>query len=184
MCLTTDPSLCFKCPVARLALISLSPFFTSVDGLPQDYDGNVVDAAMLALTTALRELQLPETHINDDGTVFIVAADQHSSAPGRLVIKHTPVACTFGVLDERLLVDPTAAEEQLLDGGGGALTTVVVTDTQELCGIYKPGGGELSDEGLAHCLRLAKGRAAEVTAIVLEARAAKGGEGTGMEDES
>lgn len=147
-----------------------------------DYDGNVVDAALLALTTALKNLELPETHVGDDGTVFIVARDDESPAPVKLSVKHTPASCSFGVLDGKLLADPTASEEALLDGGGGALTTVVYNDQGQLCGVYKPGGGELSDTGLEHCMAMAKARAAVCTRLASEAAKAEGGQGTGMSD--
>jgi len=119
-----------------------------------DYDGNVVDASLLALVSALKNLKLPETKNGDDGEVFIVEGGEGRA----LTVRHHPVPLTFCLLDEFCLVDPSADEEDLMS----ATCTFVYNEKNQLCAAYKPGGAALSLSQQEHCMKLAKKRAKEL----------------------
>lgn len=76
------------------------------------YDGNVLDAALLALMTALRETSLPATRFDVDE--LRVICDPDPATARRLELKSLPLACSFGIVDgAHLLCDPNAFESTL-----------------------------------------------------------------------
>nr|XP_006005267.1 PREDICTED: exosome complex component RRP43 isoform X1 [Latimeria chalumnae] len=97
-----------------------------------DYDGNVLDASMIALLAALKNVQLPSVCINQDTNL----ADVNIKQKVPLSIHKHPVATSMAIFDDAIIiVDATAEEEDLATG-----TVTIVTDEQEkLCAIHKPG---------------------------------------------
>ena len=147
-----------------------------------DYDGNVMDAALLALLAALQETKLPVLEMGPAERLVV----SPGAAPRPVVLNHTPVALTLAVIDTHVVADPTQQEEELggsvdVDAallGGSALEagatsdnfTVVVGDNDELSGLYKAGGTALSDEVLRQSVELARVRAAEVRLMLAQAQ--------------
>jgi len=138
------------------------------DCLCLDYDGNAFDCALLALVAALRDLRIPETEVDEQGVVYM--GSQRSQ---RLTIAHTPVACTFGMIDDFVLADPTAEEEDLLN----ASWTIIYNGSGQLCSVLKPGGTAISGARLRQCMALAKAHAL-TQAPLLSAAAAASAAGT------
>merc|ERR1711874_570133 len=97
-----------------------------------------MDACTLALMAALKNTSLPLVTVDEEtGDV-----KTHPSTHNMLTVASCPISTTFIVFDNTvLLVDATREEESLATGA-----VTVVTEGDNLCSIYKPGGSPLSDE--------------------------------------
>ncbi|TNN63508.1 Exosome complex component RRP43 [Liparis tanakae] len=126
-----------------------------------DYDGNLLDACIVALLAALKNTKLPEVTIGSETSLPEVDLEKRR---GLRIHKH-PVAASFGVFDDSILiVDPTAEEESL----STARLTVVTDDEERLCIVHKPGGTPLSGEKLQECINRATARQREIQKLVDE----------------
>ncbi|XP_040037949.1 exosome complex component RRP43 [Gasterosteus aculeatus] len=135
-----------------------------------DYDGNVLDACIIALLAALENTQLPEVTINTETSLPEVNFEKRH---GLNICKH-PVGTSFCIFDDSILiVDPTSDEESL----STAHLTVVTDDEDRLCIVHKPGGTPLSGEKLQECINRATTRQREIQKligkVVLSVKAAK-----------
>ncbi|NWW25644.1 EXOS8 protein, partial [Falcunculus frontatus] len=124
-----------------------------------DYDGNLLDASVFALLAALKNVQLPSVTINEETGLSEVNLKQRNP----LIIRKHPVATSFAVFDDTLLiVDPTAEEEDLATG-----TVTIVTDEEgRLCSVHKPGGSPLTGAKLQDCITRAITRHKEVKKLI------------------
>ncbi|XP_029506182.2 exosome complex component RRP43 [Oncorhynchus nerka] len=124
-----------------------------------DYDGNLLDACLIALLAALKNARLPEVTVNKETEVPEVTLENRR---GLNIHKH-PVGASFIVFDDSIMiVDPTAEEESL-----STATITVVTDEEErLCALHKPGGTSLSGEKLQDCISRATTRHREVRKLI------------------
>ncbi|XP_050793238.1 exosome complex component RRP43 isoform X2 [Gopherus flavomarginatus] len=96
-----------------------------------DYDGNILDACTFALLAALKNVQLPKVTINEE--TGLAEVDLKQTNP--LNIRKHPVATSFAVFDDTILiVDPTAEEEDLATG----TVTIVMDEEGRLCSVHKP----------------------------------------------
>jgi exosome complex component RRP43 len=81
------------------------------------HDGNVTDAALVALVAALRNLRLPKPTVLEDGEVVV-----HPTETSPLALGPIPVALTCVVALDHILADPTDLEEDL---ASSAVTVVL-----------------------------------------------------------
>ncbi|KIK57457.1 hypothetical protein GYMLUDRAFT_247090 [Collybiopsis luxurians FD-317 M1] len=108
-------------PLSSLCISSgKSVWVLYVDATVINYDGNVFDAALIAMVCALRNVSLPhaEYDLELDRTICTRPGSDPSKPAKKLVIQQDvfPMAYSFGVFaGSRLLPDPTAFEEPLLD---------------------------------------------------------------------
>ncbi|XP_068187657.1 exosome complex component RRP43 [Antennarius striatus] len=124
-----------------------------------DYDGNVLDACVIALLAALKDTQLPEVTISSETCAPVVNTEKKH----RLHIHKHPVSVSFCVFDDSIMVvDPTVEEESL----STAQLTVVMDEEQRLCALHKPGGTPLSGEKLQECISKATTRQREIQALI------------------
>ncbi|NWX15227.1 EXOS8 protein, partial [Aegotheles bennettii] len=124
-----------------------------------DYDGNILDASAFALLAALKNVQLPSVTINEETGLSEVDFKQKNP----LIIRKLPVATSFAIFDDTLLiVDPTAEEEDLATG----TVTVVTDDDGRLCSVHKPGGSPLTGAKLQDCITRAITRHKEVKKLI------------------
>ncbi|GLB44420.1 putative 3' exoribonuclease family, domain 1 [Lyophyllum shimeji] len=83
-----------------------------VDATCINYDGNVFDAALIAMVAALKNTQLPKATFDEE--TGRTTCSRSIKEP--LQITRTPVSMSFGIFDSTtLLTDPTSFEEPLLD---------------------------------------------------------------------
>ncbi|XP_052036481.1 exosome complex component RRP43 isoform X1 [Apodemus sylvaticus] len=124
-----------------------------------DYDGNILDACTFALLAALKNVQLPEVTINEETAL----AEVNLKKKSYLNVRTNPVATSFAVFDDTLLiVDPTGEEEHLSTG-----TLTIVTDEEgKLCCLHKPGGSGLTGAKLQDCMSRAVTRHKEVSRLL------------------
>uniref|UniRef100_A0AAR2LHT3 Exosome complex component RRP43 n=1 Tax=Pygocentrus nattereri TaxID=42514 RepID=A0AAR2LHT3_PYGNA len=124
-----------------------------------DYDGNLLDACVVTLLAALRNTQLPTVTINKETDLAEVDI-QHKR---HLQINKHPVASSFAVFDDTvIIVDPTAEEESLAT----AIITAVTDEDEQLCAFHKPGGSSLSAEKLQDCITRAVARHREIGRLI------------------
>ncbi|CAM9126909.1 unnamed protein product [Discosporangium mesarthrocarpum] len=115
-----------------------------IDIMCLSFDGNLMDACLIAALAALLRLKLPDTSTVDDEVV--VKGDIWTPLP----VKYLPLPLTCGVFDGMIITDPSLLEEQLLTTN----VTVVQTPSGKVCGVHKPGGSCVSGEQLHECLEL------------------------------
>ncbi|NXV48680.1 EXOS8 protein, partial [Uria aalge] len=124
-----------------------------------DYDGNILDASAFALLAALKNVQLPSVTINEETGLSEVNLKEKNP----LIIRKHPVATSFAIFDDTLLiVDPTAEEEDLATG----TVTIVTDDEDRLCSVHKPGGSPLTGAKLQDCITRAITRHKEVKKLI------------------
>ncbi|XP_028655112.2 exosome complex component RRP43 isoform X1 [Erpetoichthys calabaricus] len=124
-----------------------------------DYDGNILDACIIALLASMKNVQLPEVHVNEQTGL----AEVNMKKKRHLNIVKHPVAASFAVFDNSILiVDPTSDEENLSTG----FITVVIDEEEKLCTVHKPGGTPLSNEKLQDCINRAITRNKEVCKLL------------------
>ncbi|KAI9199580.1 ribosomal protein S5 domain 2-type protein [Polychytrium aggregatum] len=127
-----------------------------------NYDGNVFDAALVALLAALENVRLPKATWNEEeGSV-----QSSEKCTVALTLQRRPTSTTFGIFDgETLLVDPTDDEEMLLS----STVTVALDEAGVLCGIRKPGGSALPLAVLQRCIEIARMRSQELLQVLRKA---------------
>jgi len=141
-----------------------------IDLVCLDHDGNVWDAAVAAMISALETVRLPEVNIDvETGDITVVSDDK------QLELQSRPVACTVAVFpgseegesESRLLVDPTWEEEQL---ASCCLTVVCLPGDKEVevCHIRQPGGAPLTPLSLQQAIKLATSHAETVKSSLLK----------------
>jgi exosome complex component RRP42 len=148
-----------------------------------NHDGNIVDAFILGAVTALMDVELPKIKmekVQGQEVVTLIEEDMMTMMTGqmgkmgkRLMFAKSCVPLTVGLVQGKMLVDPTLEEESLCDG----MITVVVDSmsvkkekgilTGDVLSISKSGGSVLSSmEEIAACVQLAFGRAKEMNTIL------------------
>ncbi|PWN53304.1 hypothetical protein IE53DRAFT_384236 [Violaceomyces palustris] len=85
-----------------------------VDVTCLSYDGNVIDAAVLASLGALRNTRLPRVWYDEDSSQTLCSSEDSEKAP--LALLNAPLLASFGIFEQtHLLADPAAFESVLLD---------------------------------------------------------------------
>ncbi|KAJ2238467.1 hypothetical protein H4R99_000031 [Coemansia sp. RSA 1722] len=118
------------------------------------HDGNVLDAAIIAVMAALEDLRLPGARA-DPATGIVYAA----GGGVQLRILNRLFPATFSLVDDNYLVaDADDAEEQMTT----ASLLVVVDGHTRIVNVWKRGAGVLSRETIAGCIKAAAKRKAEI----------------------
>ncbi|KAJ5151198.1 Exosome complex component rrp45 [Penicillium canariense] len=80
-----------------------------------DYDGNLTDAACIAIMTGLQHFRRPDAVVRD-GQVIVYGVEER--VPVALNITHKPLSITFNAFNEghNIIVDATRKEEQSSEG--------------------------------------------------------------------
>lgn len=123
-----------------------------------DHDGSLLDACVIALVTALRTVKLPHVSYDVEKEATVVSTEKRN----KLQVYNTPVATTYAIFDDEILLpDPTNEEESL---SSGVVTVVVQGDM--LCSVHKPGGSPLTESQLQECISGALNRAEYINKLV------------------
>ncbi|KAI9008302.1 ribosomal protein S5 domain 2-type protein [Gaertneriomyces semiglobifer] len=120
-----------------------------------NYQGNVLDAAIIALMAALQHVRLPPaTFYEEEDTVRVAIARTVSIRPKKILLP-----ATFGIFDGSIVIaDPDIAEEPHLS----SQVTIVLDDSGGICGVLKPGGSPVPKDMLAECIGAAEKRGAAI----------------------
>ncbi|KAJ1826172.1 hypothetical protein LPJ56_002319 [Coemansia sp. RSA 2599] len=121
------------------------------------YDGNAIDAAVMAVVAALEDLRLPSVAV--DPATGIVNADAAVASGTQLRIANRLFPATFSLVDDNYLVaDADDAEEQMTT----ASLLVVLDGHARIVNVWKRGAGVLSRETIAGCIKAAAARKAAI----------------------
>ncbi|KAK0520528.1 hypothetical protein OC834_007004 [Tilletia horrida] len=149
------------------------------------YDGNVLDAAVLAAIGALRDVSLPDAWWDDELGQALCSSRSEDFRP--LKIASTPLSFSFGIHESKhLLTDPSAFETALLSGSltlaicpqqaaqqadqnltvtslhaSGRQRALIVQEGSPLNGKWVH-----SEVLLAHCVRIAQKRYSTLVALL------------------
>ncbi|KAJ2378705.1 Exosome complex component RRP43 [Coemansia sp. RSA 2603] len=119
------------------------------------YDGNVLDAAIVALVAALENLKLPEVKV--DPATGVVEAGAEEGVQLGIVRRLFPA--TFALVDDNYLVaDADDAEEQMTS----ASLLVVLDEQGQMVNVWKRGAGIISRDTIAKCIAAAAARKSEI----------------------
>ncbi|XP_077983660.1 exosome complex component RRP43-like [Glandiceps talaboti] len=126
-----------------------------------DYDGNVVDACLMSLLAALRNVRLDVIKVDKETETPKVMSETKQT----LELRSQPVATSFAVFDDEILIaDPTDEEECLATG----VVTIVTNENGRLCSVHKPGGSPLSSSQLQECIKRSLTRGEEYRKLLTE----------------
>ncbi|KZX12679.1 exosome complex protein Rrp42 [Methanobrevibacter filiformis] len=103
-----------------------------------DYDGNLFDAATLAVVAALLNTKLPMVKIENDELIV----DKENTSPLKLTDKVT--LCTAVKIGDKMVFDPSLEEEAILD----ARLSIGITESGKICAMQKGGNGSLSQDDI------------------------------------
>ncbi|ORZ20425.1 Opa-interacting protein OIP2 [Absidia repens] len=128
-----------------------------------NYDGNILDASVLALVTALRQLTLPKSNVSAE-TMTVEADADDQIKPFELT--RFPVATTYCIFpsSHALLSDPNDTEEGLAKE-----RISVIMDTEgDLLHVYKNGATSLDIDVMRTCFERTRKRMEEIKGDLLQ----------------
>eukprot|EP01126_Amoeba_proteus_P036179 TRINITY_DN3676_c0_g4_i3.p1 TRINITY_DN3676_c0_g4~~TRINITY_DN3676_c0_g4_i3.p1 ORF type:complete len:335 (-),score=102.35 TRINITY_DN3676_c0_g4_i3:25-927(-) len=108
-------------------------WYLYVDIYCLDYNGNVFDATLISLLTALTNLSLPSVHVNTGEQVIATKTGKGK----KLTLLRYPISLSFGMVDSYIICDPNSDEENLQQ----FLFTIIVDETGNLLSVVCPGSG-------------------------------------------
>jgi len=124
-----------------------------------EHDGNVLDAAMLAMLCALQDVRLPVAKLEDAGGGVRLVEEQEHAIP--LVLSRPLYSTSFCVISGHLVLDPTADEESL----STTTFTLLLDGAGSFASMHKPGGTPLDEKTTAVALEAARTRVIALTAV-------------------
>jgi len=110
-----------------------------------DYDGNLFDAATLAVLAALMDTKIPVAKYENDEIII----DEESTID--LPLKDKAYMCTFVKIGNKLVLDPILEEEAILD----ARLSIGITESGQICAMQKGGAHPLSKEEILEAVKIA-----------------------------
>ncbi|KAJ2485842.1 hypothetical protein IWW37_005819 [Coemansia sp. RSA 2050] len=126
----------------------------SADIVCLKHDGNVLDAAVIALGAALEDLRLPGAEF-DSATGIVTAGGEG----GHVLMKKRLFPSTFTLVDDTYVVaDADDAEEQM----AAASLLVVIDGDGKLVNIWKRGAGVIDRDTIEQCVQAARVRMTEI----------------------
>ncbi|TNY24013.1 ribosomal protein S5 domain 2-type protein [Rhodotorula diobovata] len=143
-----------------------------IDVVCLNFDGGVLDAAVLAAVGALRSLTFPEAALDPD-TDEVVCERVSAEHPGRRIPPSSePFCVSFGVFHGHLLPDPTLFEAELCTTQltvvlGAAPDAAGSMAKAQLLHVHQAGAPLDDPRGtVRECVRLARRRAEELRRVV------------------
>ncbi|ODA82568.1 hypothetical protein RJ55_01075 [Drechmeria coniospora] len=126
------------------------------------HDGNLVDAACLAVIAGLRHFRKPETSIEGEALTIYTAAERE---PVALSWLHSPFCVTFSYFGddgETALLDTNWLEEQLRISS----CTFSLNKHGEICQVSKLGGSDIDAPVFVQCARTALAKSKDLSDLV------------------
>ena len=130
-------------------------WIVSVDIVPLNHDGNIIDAGAIAALAALSTTKFPE--VKEDGSVNYKKLSKEG-----LTLEQKPVAITIAKIRDKLVVDPSLIEEDAAD----ARLTVTVMENEQFCSLQKGGDIGLTSEEIEEIFELAVKKSKEIRAKI------------------
>jgi len=123
----------------------------SVDVSTLNFDGNLFDAASLAVLAAIKDTKIPS--LDDD-----MIPNYKEKSKNVLDLKKEPIGITVYKIGDHFVVDPSAAEEAQLD----ARLTVTTLKDGSICAMQKGGITPLTADDVEAIIDIATAKAAEL----------------------
>jgi len=124
-----------------------------------DYDGNLMDAAVLGSLAALMNTKIPSTTIEDDEVVI----DYETMVP--IPIKEQALMCTLAKIGGELVVDPSLEEDDVLD----ARISIGLRTDGSICAMQKGGSVPLTREEVLKAIGIAQTKTKELREFIPKA---------------
>lgn len=127
-------------------------------------DGNLIDAACIAVVAALRHFRKLDVGVEGEVVTVYMPAERE---PVPLSLLHDPFCVTFSMFpstvgNEIVVLDATLLEEQMREGS----VTISLNRHGEICQIAKLGGAPVDAVVLLHCTSIALVKVKELSTIV------------------
>lgn len=107
-----------------------------------NYDGSLIDAAMIAVLSALKSLKL--------------SSESHNIHDRRVELNSIPICTSFASIGDNIICDPNLEEETV---AGSTFAITIIPALKTYFHISKIGGKSLSNSELFKCIQVAKSRA-------------------------
>jgi len=117
-----------------------------------DYDGNLIDAAVLGSVAALMNTKIPTTTCEGDEIII----DYEKMIP--LPIKEQPLMCTMAKIGGQLVADPSREEDDILD----ARLSVGVRTDGSICAMQKGGSEPFTQDEILQAVKMAQEKTKEI----------------------
>jgi exosome complex component RRP42 len=117
-----------------------------------DYDGNLMDAAVLGSVAALINAKIPS--ISVEGDEITIDHEKLQSLP----LKEKPLMCTFVKINDELIVDPSLEEESIME----ARISVGMREDGSICAMQKGGESPLSKDDFVKAINITKEKTEEL----------------------
>lgn len=117
-----------------------------------DYDGNLMDTAVLGTVAALMNAKIPTTTV-EDGEINV---DYDKMIP--LPFNEKALMCTFAKIDNELVVDPSREEEEIMD----ARISIGMRADGSICAMQKGGAKPLLKDEILKAVTIAKEKTEEL----------------------
>ncbi len=117
-----------------------------------DYDGNLMDTAVLGTVAALMNAKIPTVTV-EDGEIIV---DYDKMIP--LPFNEKALMCTFAKIDNELIVDPSRGEEEIMD----ARISIGMRADGSICAMQKGGAKPLSKDEILKAVTIAKEKTEEL----------------------
>ncbi len=124
-----------------------------VDIQPLSHDGNLIDAAGIAAIAALHGAKMIK--FEDDKVVY-------EKTDKKLPVTDMPVPVTFGIIDGKLVVDPTLEEEESMDGR----LTMTTNAEGMICAIQKGSACSLTLQLIEEAAEIAIRKGKEIRQLI------------------
>jgi len=124
-----------------------------VDIQPLSHDGNLIDASGIAAITALHIARMVK--FESDKVVY-------EKTDKKLPIDDIPVPVTFGIIEGRLVADPSLEEEESMEGR----LTITTNADGNICAIQKGNACSLSLETIEEATEIAINKGKEIRALI------------------
>lgn len=125
------------------------------------HDGNILDAACIALIAALQHFRRPDVTVEGEN---VTVWDIREREPIKLSMLHHPLCVTFSYYDggDVVLIDATAAEEKVRQG------EIVISCNKygELCQMAKYGGISVNAVTIMNWSQMATDRVKTITSFI------------------
>ncbi len=126
----------------------------SIDVVPLNYDGNIIDAGGIAAILALMNAKFPKV---EEGKVNYKTLSNKA-----LPVKNHPIPITIYKVGEKYVVDPTEDEENIAD----SRLTITVLDNNKICALQKGGEGTLQIKDIEEMTALAIEKAKHIRKLI------------------
>lgn len=136
-----------------LHLLAIESYWSiEVEVICLNHDGSLLDAALIAVLSALRTLNLKTDRMTDDKLTAVP-------------FNSLPITTSFATIGDKNICDPNLEEETVAQ----ALFSITIDPkVEDSWNIRKVGGQALSLRGLDECLRVAKRRSQALQHLLFE----------------